>query len=58
MITRVHYQVRKNRKNWTKKEVRRWIIMKKIASFKALIAIYNKSMELYEIYEKRIGKNE
>jgi transposase len=58
MITRSHYQIRKNRQNWTLKEVKRWRIMKKIPIFKALVAIYNQSMSLYNIYEMRINKKE
>ena len=58
MITRSHYQIRKNRKNWTVKEETRWKIMKRLACFKALIAIYERSMDLYNIYEKRISKPE
>ena len=58
MITRSHYQIRKNKKNWTAREKKRWWIMKELACFKALIAIYDKSMSLYEIYEKRINKEE
>jgi len=58
MLTRSHYQIRKNRKNWTTKEVKRWNIMRKIACFKALIAIYRRWQDLYEIYEKRIDKKE
>lgn len=58
MITRSHYQIRKNRKNWTPKEVNRWNIMRKISVFKALIAIYEQSMSLYDIYEKRINKTD
>lgn len=58
MITRSHYQIRKNRKNWTIKEVKRWQIMKRLPCFKALIAIYDRSMDLYNIYEKKISKTE
>ncbi len=58
MITRSHYQIKKNSKNWTSKEVKRWNIMKKMPCFKSLVAIYNKSMDLYDIYEQRINKEE
>ena len=58
MITRSHYQIRKNRKNWTQKEINRWNIMRKISVFKALIAIYEQSMSIYDIYEKRIDKTD
>ena len=58
MITRCHYQIKKNIQNWTLKEKKRWNVMKKLACFKALIAIYNKSMDLYDIYEQRIDKKE
>ena len=58
MVTRSHYQIRKNKQNWTPKEIKRWKIMKKLACFKALVAIYNQSMNLYNIYEQRINKEE
>lgn len=58
IITRSHYQIRKNKNKWTTKEKKRWKIMKKIACFKSLIAIYEKSIALYEIYEKKISKEE
>ena len=58
MITRCHYQIRKNKINWTRKEFIRWKIMSKLVCFKSLIAIYEVSTELYLIYEKRIWKIE
>lgn len=58
MITRSHYQIRKNKQNWTQKEIKRWNIMKKLSCFKALTAIYDKWKDLYEIYERRINKEE
>lgn len=58
MITRSHYQIRKNRNNWTEKEEKRWKIMKRLACFKALVAIYDRSMDLYDIYEQKISKQE
>jgi hypothetical protein len=58
MITRSHYQIRKNKKNWTQKEIKRWNIMKKLACFKALIAIYEQQEKLYYIYEKKINKED
>jgi hypothetical protein len=58
MITRSHYQIRKNKYNWTSKEIKRWNIMKKLPCFKALVAIYNKQMDLYNIYEKKINKED
>ncbi len=57
MISRSHYQIKKNIQNLTPKEIKRWNIMKKIACFKALIAIYNQSMSLYNIYEQRVNKD-
>jgi len=56
MITRCHYQIRKNNKNWTKKEIARWKIIKKIACFKSLITIYEHSIKLYDIYERKVTK--
>jgi transposase len=56
MITRAHYQIRKNRKNWNSNQIKRWNIMKKLQYFKWIIAIYEMSMELYEIYEQKINK--
>ena len=58
MITRSHYQIRKNKNNWTSKEIKRWNIMKKLPCFKALVAIFNKQMDLYNIYEKKINKED
>jgi len=56
MLTRSHYQIRKNNKNWTKKEIARWKIIKKLACFKSLVAIYEHSTKLYDIYERRVTK--
>ena len=58
MITRSHYQIRKNKHNWTPKEIKRWNIMKKLPCFKALVAIFNKQMDLYNIYEKKINRED
>lgn len=59
MITRAHYQIRKNKKDWNINQKRRWRIMKKISYFKWIIAIYEMGMELYKIYEnKNIDKKE
>jgi len=58
MLTRAHYQIRKNKKNWNKNQKKRWKIMKRLQYFKWVIAIYEMSMELYKIYEQKIGKYE
>lgn len=53
LITHLHYQIRKNRKNWNRNQRRRWRIIKTIPSFKWIIAIYEMSMRLYDIYENK-----
>ncbi len=58
MLTRAHYQIRKNRKNWNVNQRKRWKIIEKLQYFKWVVAIYEMSMELYEIYEQKISKYE
>ncbi len=58
MLCRSHYQIRKNSKDWSNKEKKRWGIMQKIACFKSLISMYETSSKLYDIYEKKVWKEE
>lgn len=53
LITRLHYQIRENKTNWNRNQKRRWRIAKKLPSFKWIVAIYEMSMELYQIYENK-----
>lgn len=58
LISRAHYQIRENKKDWNRNQKRRWRIMKKIGCFKWLIAIYELNVELYEIYENKLHNKE
>lgn len=58
MIVRSHYQIRKNKKDWTDKENKRWSIISKIQTLKSLVSIYEVSSKLYDIYEMKISKEE
>ncbi len=51
MVTRSHYQIRKNKKDRNTNQKRRRRIMKKLNCFKWIVAIYEMGIDLYEIYE-------
>lgn len=58
VATRMHYQIRKNRKDWNRNQRRRRRVIKEISCFKWVVAMYALSMDLYDIYEnKELDKN-